>query len=540
MVLVLVLIVVSMLTLGAYSFSEIMLSENEATNMYGRQAQSRAYADSGIELAAALLSSPESLDDENYYHNPDRFQAILMRSAEVPRGRGLFACVAPVETDPSGTRIRFGLIDESGKINVNEILSFELDDYDSREMLMYLPNMTEEIADSILDWIDDDNTMREFGVETDYYETLEFPYEARNGKLESIEELLKVAGVTTELLYGEDANRNGLLDPNENDGDESLPLDNADGVLNPGWASFLTTESVELNLRFDGEDRINVNNGILTDLYDKLAEEFDEPTAQFVVAFRLFGPVTDVSTEDLEDLGLMVGGAQASPNAGASSAELAEAINNLGQAIAGAIDGDVTRAGMDLSGGAQFEIRSIYELVGITIESQAEDSTIILESPWPNDASLTSYLPDLLDVLTVVDGSVIRGRVNVNQARLETLYCIPGITEDIAQAIVSSPMISDEGSPITDQIGVRASTGWLVTQGIVDLPTMIELDRYLTSRGHVFTTQVVGYFEEGGGYTRLQAVIDATQVPARITSVSDLTELGRGYTTDMLNGILDK
>ena len=534
----LVLIVVSILTLGAYTFSESMLSENEATNMYGRQAQSRAFADSGIELTAALLSAPESAEDENYYHNPDRFQAVLMRSAEAARGRGLFACVAPVETDPSSAAIRFGLIDESGRININEILSFELDDTQARDMLMYLPDMTEEAADAILDWIDEDGTMREFGSETDYYETLATPYPARNGKFESLEELLKVAGVTPDLLYGEDVNRNGLLDPNENDGDASLPLDNADGILNPGWVSYLTIDSTEINLRADGSDRIYLNNGVLTDLFDTLAEEFDEDTAMFVVAFRLFGPVADpTDTTTATDIGAMVAGAQAAPNSNNSSAAMAQGINNLGQALAGAMEGDVTRLGLDLSGGAQFEIRSIYELIGATIESQVDGKPQTLTSPWPNDDSLTAYLPELMDMLTVVNASEIRGRINVNQARLETLYGIPGVTADIADAIVGASMISDDGTPLTDQIGLRSTTGWLVSEGIVDLPKMVELDRYLNSRGHVFRTQIVGYFEEGGGYTRLEAVIDATQSPARIRSVSDLTELGRGYSTNLLSGI---
>jgi hypothetical protein len=144
-----------------------------------------------------------------------------------------------------------------------------------------------------------------------------------------------------------------------------------------------------------------------------------------------------------------------------------------------------------------------------------------------------------MDTLTVVEGSEIRGRLNVNQARLEALYGVPGVTEEIAQAIVSSSMIDESGSPITDEIGIRSTTGWLVSSGIVDLPTMVELDRFLTAKGHVYRTQIVGYFEEGGGYTRLEAVIDATESPAKIISLSDLTELGRGYSTNLLNGITD-
>ena len=116
---------------------------------------------------------------------------------------------------------------------------------------------------------------------------------------------------------------------------------------------------------------------------------------------------------------------------------------------------------------------------------------------------------------------------------------IPDMTEEIAQAITSSPMIGAEGEAIAEQAAMRTNTGWLVSQGIVDLPTMVKLDRFLTGRGHVFRAQIVGFFEEGGGYTRVEATIDSTESPAKVVAVSDLTELGRGYTKAELTGIID-
>ena len=50
-----VLVVVALLSLGAYTFSEMMMIEAQATGMYGRQVQTRAMADSGVELVSALL-----------------------------------------------------------------------------------------------------------------------------------------------------------------------------------------------------------------------------------------------------------------------------------------------------------------------------------------------------------------------------------------------------------------------------------------------------------------------------------------------------
>ena len=99
-VLILVMVVIAMLTLGAYSFSEIMISESEATAMYGRQAESRAFADSGVELAAAVIAAPETEEDASLYHNPNRFRGVLLRESENARGRGYFSVIAPRRNRP--------------------------------------------------------------------------------------------------------------------------------------------------------------------------------------------------------------------------------------------------------------------------------------------------------------------------------------------------------------------------------------------------------------------------------------------------------
>ena len=564
-VLILVLVVVAMLTLGAYTFSEIMVTEAEATGMYGRQAESRAFAESGIEHAAAVLGYPESDDDLNTYHNPGRFQGVMLRDSENARGRGMFGIVAPMESDPSAAGIRFGFVDESGRININQLLQFGLDETQTRDVLMYLPEMTEDVADAILDWVDDDEEPRDYGAESDYYSSLDPPYFAKNAKFESIDELLQVAGVTPEYLYGEDTNRNGLLDPNEDDGDQSLPFDNADGVLNPGWAAYLTVDSRELNLRSDGSPKVFVNEGVLTDLYDALEEEFDEDTARFIVAFRMNGPVEPLITEDdaaqldtdsTDTSGSSTTGSSSSgtSNSGSTSANsgssgqsssgnnssnggLVGAANALGNAIGAAVSGEVTRGGMDLTKGATTEIRSLYELIGAQVIVEIDDVETTLDSPWPADpGSMESYLPAFFDTFSVTEDTEIVGRINVNQARFETLAGLPDMTEELANAIVSSPMIGPDGSVASDALTSRSTTGWLVTQGILDLATMAKLDKYLTARGHVYRVQSVGYFEQGGGFTRMEAILDATENPVHIISVRDLTELGRGYSQSLLTG----
>lgn len=142
------------------------------------------------------------------------------------------------------------VIDEAGKLNVNTA---------TREQLMALPYMEMPIADAILDWRDDDENVRAEGAERGYYENLPFSYTIRNGPFRTIRELLRVKGVTKDLLYGEDLNLNGQLDPSEADGELSPPMDNGDDHLDQGWIAYLTCYSYDKNVDADGQNRVNIN-----------------------------------------------------------------------------------------------------------------------------------------------------------------------------------------------------------------------------------------------------------------------------------------
>jgi type II secretory pathway component PulK len=524
-VLVIVLVVVALLALGAYTFSQVMMVESEATGMYARQVQTRAMADSGVELVLALLGDSLDPADIGLYHDPDRFQGVEVLASDNAAFSGRFSVVAPIEADPEFRRIRFGLIDESSRINVNAILSLDLDTTDfeldtiagegdedpdlplelaQREVLMGLPGMTEEIADCILDWLDDDDDVRELGAELDYYEGIGVGYPPRNGKIDSLDELLKVKGIDSWLLYGEDANRNGLLDANEDDGEARPPFDDADGELALGWTALLTTNSREVNLRADGDEKLNVNQDLLTELYDSIEEEFDEETAKFVVAYRMYGSSDDPETGDFP--------------------------------VPEPMD-EVTRGELNLARGYRREIRSVYELIGVTVTANDEgDQIYTYESPWSGEpGSMSSYLPELLDALSVSDDPYIEGRINVNQARRDVLLGVPGLSEELVEAIlVARAVDSETGDSTADLQEQRATSGWLVIEGLVELETMRELDPFLTSRGAVFRMQIVGHYDAGGPFTRIEAVIDASGELPKVTFVRDLTELGKGYSYQLL------
>ena len=122
--------------------------------------------------------------------------------------------------------------DESGKININFVVEEQLKAL--MEVLGIVSPDADIIVDSIMDWRDVDNLRRANGAEDDFYQTLNPPYKAKNGRVDTIEELLLVRGVGKEYFYGRT---------------QKLP----DGSLvhRPGLSSCFTVYSIT--------NRINVN-----------------------------------------------------------------------------------------------------------------------------------------------------------------------------------------------------------------------------------------------------------------------------------------
>jgi general secretion pathway protein K len=94
--------------------------------------------------------------------------------------------------------------DESGRINLNS-----MDDVGLALALRQVLNsmgvespLQDIVIDSILDWRDRDNLHRINGAEDNHYRSLRVPYEAKDGPLDSLEELLMVRGVTPEIFFG--------------------------------------------------------------------------------------------------------------------------------------------------------------------------------------------------------------------------------------------------------------------------------------------------------------------------------------------------
>jgi type II secretory pathway component PulK len=495
-VLLLVLVVIAILSLAGYTFSELMLTERKAAELNGQKIQAQAAAESGAQFAKIFLmkTAEDQAQLGGWYNNPTVFRG-LVADDENPRRRARFTIAAPV-VDEQGfvvEGLRYGLQDESCRLNLNTLLLADKTKAGSaRTILLGLPGMTEDIADSILDWIDSDSEPREYGAEADYYAALSPPYAPRNGPLETVEELLLVKGVTPWLLFGCDANRNGRTDPGEPDPMSIPGVDNSDGSMTQGWAAYLTLYSMEKNLKPDGTARININQDDMQTLYDELSEVLTAPVVTFIVAYRQNGPYSGTST---------------------NTAKLA-----TGE--------------LDLTKKAKTKLKTILDLVGgkVQVTFKGEKKATILESPFPNVPGATSVLlTNLMDNCTVNPAPIIPGRININQAPRVVLAGIPGLTADMVDQILSTRIMNPTEADIS-----RSYETWLLDEGIVTLTQMKALVPFVTGGGSVYRAQVIGYFDKGGPAARLEVIIDATAIPPRMVSWRDISHLGRGYPVELL------
>ncbi len=226
--------------------SELRAADNRVTEIEARQAVA-----GGTRYAGYVLA--------NFATNGAVPIATDYKCEALPVGEAQFWLIGRDNNVPPTTEPVFGLVDEASKINLRTA---------SRAMLTEIPNMTPELVEAIISWrrataADTGDTADATGGGSDnVYARLDPPRLNKGAQFESVDELRLVDGATLDILLGEDTNRNGALDANEDDGESSAPRDNQDGQLMAGILEYVTVYSRQPNTRADGSRRINVTNGL--------------------------------------------------------------------------------------------------------------------------------------------------------------------------------------------------------------------------------------------------------------------------------------
>jgi len=189
--------VLTILMVLVLSFSFMTRTETFATLSFKDGTEKKFLAEAGIERGVLEL----------FYRSLNKNQTVILEGSEVWKIDG-----TPYKDKLAGGEYSVSITDESGKIGINAITDTNSDIL--RNLLKNLGVQEEEvntIVDSILDWKDADDLTHLNGAESDYYMSLPVPYKAKNANFDTLEELLLVKGMTSEILYG-NKEKKGIID----------------------------------------------------------------------------------------------------------------------------------------------------------------------------------------------------------------------------------------------------------------------------------------------------------------------------------------
>ena len=345
---------------------------------YGDRIQAHYLAVAGIEKAkAALYHEARSRSRSAQHHSGELYDAPD-QFRKINLGRGEYS-VFRRASDEEGGGLRYGISDEESRLNVNAA---------SVEDLMKLDGMTTDVAAAMVDWRDRDKQVTPGGAEIEYYASLRPPRQPRDGPLQTVRELLMVRGFPMQYLPSGNAGQGGAaaeggMDP------ESSTL----GSVDLGWSGLLTVDSGVSDINAAGNKRVNVQR----------EDERSLSSVRGITSDIAHAIVTYRGQHELQSIGdLLDVTAPAAQNA------LGPQVNNSGSRRSRSGDNSNTQS------------------------SDASSSSSTGRKVIDNQ-----LLMDIADEVTVGTQNLLTGVVNINTAGVEVLACLPGMTRDLAQAIVT-------------------------------------------------------------------------------------------------------
>ncbi|MFW2331691.1 MAG: type II secretion system minor pseudopilin GspK [Nitrospinota bacterium] len=140
---------------------------------------------------AGIVAAKRILQDQTFDDQTTKYQLLEIAKIGIP---------ISVEDD----QVLVQIVDETGKISINSLVSGSglpnSQNIALFKRLLSNLDLDENLADAAVDWIDNNDEPFEDGAESDYYESLDPPYKAKNMKLDSIAEIGMIKGFKREVI----------------------------------------------------------------------------------------------------------------------------------------------------------------------------------------------------------------------------------------------------------------------------------------------------------------------------------------------------
>ena len=204
-VLIIALLVISLLVSISTEFFIVAQTNMNYLRKFSERLKASTLAKAGVNLSKFILQADKSgiasaLLGTNTDKNIDSYNDIW--AIDFP--------VLPLENGD----LAIAIYDENSKINLsvlaNEVVE-QTQYYAITQRFFMNMGFPIDIVDAIIDWVDVDDSRHPYGAESsDYYQSLQKPYNAKNRAMDSIDELLLIKGITPEIFYGLGGGTHGM------------------------------------------------------------------------------------------------------------------------------------------------------------------------------------------------------------------------------------------------------------------------------------------------------------------------------------------
>ena len=195
--LLMVLWIITLLSVICAEFSWTMRSETVIVRNFKEAEQAYYTAEAGVNRAIIeLIRSAKNL----------RIKKQVDEEDEEPEVRYWEPGGGPYEFKFGEGRCEVRIEDENNKISLNR-MAFKSKKKNLKILLekntLLEGEELDTVVDSLIDWRDKNHNHGLNGAEDDYYESLDIPYECRDGEIPVLEELLMIKGIDEKIYYGD-------------------------------------------------------------------------------------------------------------------------------------------------------------------------------------------------------------------------------------------------------------------------------------------------------------------------------------------------
>ena len=343
-----------------------------------------------------------------------------------------------------------GPLDEHSRLNLENINPLQYAEFE---------NMGPDTIDAINDWVDEDKEVQGIGAEASFYEGRDMGYVPRNAPFKSVAEVELVAGAFAEYVRGEDWNLNNRLDPNENDGNDSMPPDNADGRLDAGWSALITARSRSSARGASGFPRILLGDTTPEELIE--ATEVDQEQAEALIEW---------GQTDEARLGTLL------------VVDLAELAGGGSTPSRGSATGRSSRGSREASGPQSLSKEQLTKIFEETTLDDFEGP-----DPIPGKINLNTAGPEVLRILFAGDSTNAEAVMALRQSRAEGIRSIVDLLE-------IRRIAPEDIAGLADFMGVESNVFSITSRGKASTGQEVEI--YVLLDRSTLPVQILEYREE--------------------------------------------